>query len=546
MIGFDNDLKELSYTEGIRKYCNQYVLKRKKGSPEESIDNPKRYVIYARKSTEDEGRQVQSIEDQIERCIQYAERNNLQIVSEPIRESRSAKIAGRRDQFNEMIQRLKKGDLYNSILSWHPDRLARNMKESGEILDMLDNGVIHDLQFVSCSFSNDVSGKLMLNILFAMAKEFSDKLSVDTIRGIEKKVDLGKYCGSPKRGYYSNENDFFRKSESFPLYKKCWSMYIEGKSQKAIKDFLRENGEKISPGALSNFFQDPFYAGMYCYGNKVVNLRDVDPKFEPQVSFKDFLLIQKITRPQSIGWRKSLAEKPFYDIIKCKYCGSLMLPGVSAGKSRRYLSVICGNGKCREKRRLQDVKPIANTIRGKEIVNFTIKFLKESLKIEKKLYEDVKKVYIESSNKVIAQTKKEINILKAKLGRLEVKQKEVTDKLLSNENKEISSLLAGNVQSLMHEQDEIRNKIAELEMIISKTEFDTSIDFPSYDEFVNFFENLIDIMNSTNDYMVYDQIVKILFVNITVGDKKIVTAEIREPFRTYSNLKFLSGVEDGI
>ncbi len=61
-----------------------------------------------------------------------------------------------------------------------------------------------------------------------MAKEFSDKLSVDTIRGIEKKVDLEKYSGSPKRGYYS--------------------------------------------------------------------------KFEPQVSFKDFLLIQEITRSQGIGW----------------------------------------------------------------------------------------------------------------------------------------------------------------------------------------------------------------------------------------------------
>lgn len=542
MIGSDKNLTELSYTEGIRKYCYQYVLKRKKGSPEESIDTPKRYVIYARKSTEDEGRQVQSIEDQIERCIQYAEKNNLQIVSEPIRESKSAKIAGRRDQFNVMIERLKKGDLYNSILSWHPDRLARNMKESGEILDMLDNGIIQDLQFVSFFFSNDVSGKLMLNIQFAMAKEFSDKLSVDTIRGIEKKVDSGKYCGSTKRGYYSNENDFFRKSESFHLYKKCWSMYIEGKSQKAIKEFLRENGESISSGALSNFFQDPFYAGMYCYGKKVVNLRDADPKFEPQVSFKDFLLIQKITRPQSIGWRKSLEEKPFYDIIKCKYCESLMLPGVSAGQSTRYLSVICGNGKCREKRRLNGIKPIANTIRGKEIINFTIKFLEESLKVEKKLYEDVKKVYLENSNKIVAQTKKEINILKAKLGRLEAKQKDYTDKLLSYENKEISSVLAGNVQSLMREQDETKSKIAELEIIISKTEYDTSIDFPSYEEFVNFFENLINIMNSTDDYMVYDQIVKMLFVNITVGDKKIVTAKVREPFNTYSNLKFLSGV----
>jgi len=87
-----------------------------------------------------------------------------------------------------MLDTIKKGDFYNSILSWHPDRLSRNMKESGEILDMLDNDLIVDLKFSSYTFNNDTAGKMTLSILFAMAKEFSDKLSDDIKRGIEKQL----------------------------------------------------------------------------------------------------------------------------------------------------------------------------------------------------------------------------------------------------------------------------------------------------------------------------------------------------------------------
>ena len=43
-----------------------------------------RYVIYLRKSTDEKGKQVRSIEDQLDACQQYASSNNLLVVGEPL------------------------------------------------------------------------------------------------------------------------------------------------------------------------------------------------------------------------------------------------------------------------------------------------------------------------------------------------------------------------------------------------------------------------------------------------------------------------------
>jgi DNA invertase Pin-like site-specific DNA recombinase len=78
-----------------------------------------RYVLYARKSTDEEDRQILSIEAQLTEVKEYAIKENLQIVHEFI-ESRSAKVPGR-PIFNEMIKLLEQGKA-DAILAWHPDR----------------------------------------------------------------------------------------------------------------------------------------------------------------------------------------------------------------------------------------------------------------------------------------------------------------------------------------------------------------------------------------------------------------------------------------
>ncbi len=87
-----------------------------------------KYFIYCRKSSEDEERQILSIEAQLAELREFAKQNNLFVVKEYY-ESKTAKEPGR-EVFNFMMSEIEKGNA-SGILAWNPDRLARNSIDGG-------------------------------------------------------------------------------------------------------------------------------------------------------------------------------------------------------------------------------------------------------------------------------------------------------------------------------------------------------------------------------------------------------------------------------
>jgi DNA invertase Pin-like site-specific DNA recombinase len=79
-----------------------------------------KYFLYARKSTEDEERQVMSIEAQLAELEEYARREKLEVIEQFI-ESKSAKKPGR-EIFNTMIAKINQSEEPLGLLAWHPDR----------------------------------------------------------------------------------------------------------------------------------------------------------------------------------------------------------------------------------------------------------------------------------------------------------------------------------------------------------------------------------------------------------------------------------------
>jgi DNA invertase Pin-like site-specific DNA recombinase len=106
------------------------------------IAKPVRYFLYARKSSENEDKQVASVPSQIEELKKLAQEMSLNIV-EIFTEEKSAKAPGR-PVFSQMIADIHKGGA-EGILCWKLDRLARNPIDGGTISWMLQQSVIRHI-----------------------------------------------------------------------------------------------------------------------------------------------------------------------------------------------------------------------------------------------------------------------------------------------------------------------------------------------------------------------------------------------------------------
>ena len=159
-----------------------------------------KYFIYCRKSSEDEERQVLSIEAQLTELREFAKQNNL-FVEKEFYESKTAKEPGR-VVFNEMLGEIEKGTA-QGILAWNPDRLARNSIDGGRVIYLVDTQKIIALKFPTFWFEATPQGKFMLSVAFGQAKYYTDNLRENILRGIRQKIRRGELSAKAPLGYFN-------------------------------------------------------------------------------------------------------------------------------------------------------------------------------------------------------------------------------------------------------------------------------------------------------------------------------------------------------
>src|SRR3989344_3658012 len=496
---------------------------------EEELDITKlKYVLYARKSTDDPGRQPKSIEDQIDECMELANRSGLHIIGEPLIETKSAKKPNKRPVFTQMLKDLKNG-VYDGILSWNPDRLARNMREGGEIIDMIDEEQIKDLKFVTHHFSKDANGKMLLGLAFVLSKQYSDNLSQNVKRGVGRRFLEGK-SPAPKHGYFRDVDGKYKSDgKNFELICDAWNMKTENISHEDIANYMNNKGygRKTKTGRiiimtkqiLSEIFKDPFYYGILVQTNDSVDLRDLYD-FEPAITEEIYIQVQELsnrrTKPYKTKWHTFL---PLKTMIICALCGHNMYPGASKGNSRRYLFYRCDNKYCKRKKK---------SMRGKVIFSFIYNFLEKGLNFTEAEYEK----YLNDVTKTSDEKRKKI--------RIEIFSREGRLKAVNRELKDIGlGLLRKNINPTVRKANEER--LAELEAKGESLESDIKKyrnqltdpkqDYLSIEEFLNLSNNASTIVKSANE-IVKDQICRYIFLNLTVDEKKVLSYQAKEPFAT--------------
>ena len=280
-----------------------------------------KYILYARKSTDTEDKQVLSIEAQLCELRKYAEDIGLTVVDELI-EKHTAKIPGR-PIFNELLTRISAGEA-NGILAWHPDRLARNSIDGGQIVYLLDQTILNFLKFPMFQFENTSQGKFMLSIMFGQSKYYVDNLSENSKRGLRAKVRSGICPGLAPLGYLNDvrSKTIIVDKKYALLVKQAFKLYSDG--DKTIKDmalFLKENGaitrggKQFKQDKVKWILQNPFYYGHFRYNGELH-----EGTHEPLVSKSLWDKVQRVIKQRGHVRPTKTEPKPFCGLLKCS-CG---------------------------------------------------------------------------------------------------------------------------------------------------------------------------------------------------------------------------------
>lgn len=299
------------------------------------------FVGYARKSTDTEDKQVQSIESQLFFIKKTAKLHGLKLDS-IFSENKSAKRPGIRDEFTKMVNKIRGEDRVRGIVTWNLDRLSRNPTEQGLMMQLLQDSSIDYIVTNNQIFTYQDSG-LIMSVMGGMNNQYILDLSRNVKRGLKTKYMNGWYpCHSPL-GY---KNDKLTKTivlddERFWKVRKIWDLIIEGHKPELVSEIMNDQynfktrpnrktnnneGKQISRSTVYKIIKNPFYAGFAFYDGKKYKL-----KHKPMVTEDEFYYVQKlISNPYR--FRKHSEKFKYTGLIRCGECDSF----ITAEEKRRY------------------------------------------------------------------------------------------------------------------------------------------------------------------------------------------------------------------
>lgn len=312
--------------------------------PKESASNMKQYyLVYCRKSSESEDRQVSSIEDQEKILLEIAHQRKLTILKE-FKESKSAKEPGR-PEFNAMMLLIAKRDDIKGILCWKLNRLSRNPKDGGDLQWALQSGKIVEIVTHDKTYLQE-DNHLLMAVENAQSSEFIRNLREDTLRGIDSKLEKGIAPILAPVGYLNDktknqgERDILPHPQYFKLMRKIFDLALTNNysifelCRRANSMGIRNSkGMPISRTRMYEVLQNPFYAGRFIY--RGILHQGIH---QPMLTEAEFDLIQDFVAIRSHP-RVNHNEAIFNGFIRCGYCNYMI---TNEFKKKKYKSGLIG------------------------------------------------------------------------------------------------------------------------------------------------------------------------------------------------------------
>lgn len=288
-----------------------------------------KYFLYARKSSESEDRQIQSIDDQVDRLKKFAAQQGLRI-TKVITEAKSAKKPNNRPLFEDMLKRIESGEA-DGIICWQINRLSRNPKDSGDLQWMLQQNIIKSIQTFDKEYLPG-DNALLFSVETGVANQFILDLSKNVKRGNQKKREGGWRPGIAPTGYL---NDLATHTmpidpERFALLRKAWDLMLTGNytvpqvlnklnNEWGFRTIKKKRlGDKpLAMSGLYHIFSNVFYTGLFMHNGKTYQ-----GKHEKMITLEEYDRVQMLLGRKGKP-RPKTHEFAFTGMIRCAECDCL-------------------------------------------------------------------------------------------------------------------------------------------------------------------------------------------------------------------------------
>lgn len=312
------------------------------------------YLMYCRKSSEDEERQIISNESQEDELTPIVERDGL-LIRAKIREEASAKLSGARPLFKDMINQIRQGGA-NAILCWHLNRLSRNAGDAAALVELMDEQKLLEIRTPSQTFRNTPGDKFLIILFCGQAKLENDNKGIDVERGLRKKANMGWYPGVAPTGYLNDktknrgERDLYNDPDRFALIKRMWGLMLAGAHTPPeilriantewgfrTRRTKRQGGTPLSISALYHIFHNPFYYGWFEYPKRSGNWHE--GKHEPMVTKEEFDRVQALLGSSGQPRPSKHRNFAFTGLLRCGDCRGM----ITAEEKHQLICPVCKN-----------------------------------------------------------------------------------------------------------------------------------------------------------------------------------------------------------
>ncbi len=331
-----------------------------------------------------------SLDAQEEEIKAFARQRGINIVGKYSDEGKSGKNAEQRPAFNQMMDDIRsKKDNIRYVLVFKLSRFARNTSDTAKYLQELASYGVGLLGVKDGIDTSTVTGKMIANIMGAVAEVELENIHEQTLAGRQQKARSGLWNGAqPPFGYSLENKKLVLDPAEAEIVKEIFRLYTEeGQSIQYIARKLNdENVTRERRGntkfsgftgrAIRGILKNPAYAGTIAYGRrhtvkvegtnnetKVVKQDDeskiimADGLHEAIVSKETFAKAQSLLSKRA-AHRKTRSDStnvyPLTGLIICPDCGK-RLYGYSArqrprkngkeGFYPRYISYRCISGR---------------------------------------------------------------------------------------------------------------------------------------------------------------------------------------------------------